>query len=110
MSALADKIRRARETVIEANGRRFTVRRPTDEEMAGLADASLIDVARRFTIGWEFTEIDLVPGGSAVPLPFDADAFGEWIADQPEYWLPLGEAVMAAYKMHIDRRESAVKN
>lgn len=110
MSALADKIRKARETSVEANGRRFTVRRPTDEEVIGLGGASMLDVARRFTIGWDLTELDLVPGGSAVPVPFDADDFAEWIADQPAYWVPLGEAVISAYRTHAEKRESAVKN
>lgn len=110
MSALAEKIRKARETSVEANGRHFTVRRPTDEEVAGLSGASLLGIAKRFTIGWDLTELDLVPGGSAVPLPFDADDFAEWLADQPEFWVPLGEAIMSAYKVHAEKREQTAKN
>lgn len=110
MSALADKIRRARETGVEVNGRHFVIRRPTDEEFAGLGGSSLLGMAKRFTIGWDLTELDLVPGGTAVPVLFDADDFAEWIADQPEFWVPLGEQVLAAYKAHAAKREQAAKN
>ena len=108
--SLVDKIRKARETGVEVNGKQYTIRRPTDEEAIGLRASSLLDVVKGFTIGWSLCEIDIVPGGSAVPVPFDAELFAEWVADQPEVWEPLGAAILQAYKDHADKREAASKN
>jgi hypothetical protein len=110
--SLIDKIRRARQVAVEAGGKPFTIRRPTDEEAIAISrdNASLLDVVKRFTVGWGLQEVDLVPGGSPVAVPFDADLFGEWVADQPEVWEPLGNAIMDAYKAHADKRDTAAKN
>ncbi len=110
--SLIDKIRRAREVSVEAAGKQYTIRRPTDEEAITISrdGGSLLDVVKRFTIGWSLQEIDLIPGGSPVAVPFDAELFAEWVADQPQVWEPLGNAIMDAYKAHIERREAAAKN
>lgn len=108
--SLIDKIRKARETGVEAGGRKFTIRRPTDEEAMTFSKSGLLDVVKKFVIGWELTELDLIPGGNPVAVPFDAELFGEWVADQPEVWEPLGTAILEAYKSHTEKRESAAKN
>lgn len=110
MSALADKIRRARESKVEAGGHTFTIRRPTDAEAATLGDLSGAELLRRFVVGWSLQEIDLIPGGSAVDVPFDADAFVEWVSDQPATFGALAAAIVDAYKAHVDRREGVEKN
>lgn len=109
---LIDKIRKARETGVEANGRQFVIRRPTDEEALriGRDDMDMIEVVKRFTIGWDLSEIDLIPGGSPEKLPFDSLLFGEWVSDNPAVWEPLAKAIMDSYKTHADKRETAVKN
>lgn len=110
--SLADKIRKSRESTVEAGGRSWTIRRPTDEE-AALISANgdgLLAIIKRFVIGWPLTELDLIPGGSGVAVPFDRDVFAEWVADQPDLWEPLGGAILAAYKTHADKRDAAVKN
>lgn len=110
--SLLDKIRKAREQGVEIDGRRFTIRRPTDEEALTMRAESvgLVDVVRRFTVGWEMAEIDIIPGGGPEKVPFDPVLFGEWVADRPQVWEPLGTAILDAYKAHADRREQAVKN
>lgn len=110
--SLADKIRKARETGIEISGQTWAIRRPTDEEaMALRADgAGLLAIVKRFVIGWPLSEIDLIPGGTSVKLPFDAEAFAEWVADKPNLWEPLGLAILDAYKAHAAQRDAAVKN
>lgn len=110
--ALIDKIRKAREIGVEADGRQFTIRRPTDEEAVRISrdNADMLAIVKRFTIGWSLAELDLVPGGGPEKVPFDADLFGEWVADQPAVWEPLAQAIMDAYKAHSDKREAAVKN
>jgi hypothetical protein len=110
MSALADKIRRARESAVEAGGFSFTIRRPTDAEAMTLADATVIDLVRRFVVGWNLKEIDLIPGGSPVAAAFDVDAFGEWVSDQPEVIGALSTAIVAAYQAHAAKRGEAEKN
>lgn len=110
MSALADRIRRARESTVESGAHRFTVRRPTDAAAASLGAASAVDIVARFTVGWTLQEIDLIPGGSAVDVPFDADAFAEWVADRPDVIATLASAIVDAYKAHVEKREGAEKN
>lgn len=113
MSALADKIRRARETKVEAGGREFTIRRPTDAEAMEFGqDGGIkpLDLVCRFTVGWNLTELDLIPGGVGVAVEFDAEAFREWAADQPETLSALSTAVVQAYTAHAAKRGDAEKN
>ena len=110
--SLIDKIRKAREIETEADGRKFTIRRPTDEDMATIRASgdSLLAVVKRFVIGWELVELDIIPGGGPEKVPFDSALFAEWVADQPDVWEPLGTAILNAYKAHSDKRDAAVKN
>lgn len=108
--SLIDKIRKSRETQVEAAGRKFTIRRPTDEEALAFGKSGLLEIVKKFVIGWELNEIDIIPGGDASAVPFDAELFAEWVADQPEVWEPLGTAILEAYKAHADKREASIKN
>lgn len=110
--SLIDKIRKARETNIDVEGHTFTIRRPTDEEALDFSgdNVKLLSVVKNFTIGWDLSEIDIIPGGTSEKVPFDSALFGEWVADQPLIWEPLGSAIINAYKVHSDKREAALKN
>ena len=110
--SLADKIRKARETGVEVNGGVWTIRRPTDEEAAAISSRGdgLLTIVKSFVIGWPLKEIDLISGGTDIAVPFDAEAFSEWVADKPELWEPLGTAILSAYKTHADKRDTSVKN
>ena len=108
--SLLDKIRKARETGVEADGRKFTIRRPTDEEAMQFGKSGLLEIVKKFVIGWELVELDLIPGGGPEKVPFDPELFAEWVSDQPEVWEPLGTAILNAYKAHTDKRDAAVKN
>lgn len=110
MSALTDKLRRARERVVEVAGRRFTLRRPTDAEAMLLGEQTGLDLVRRYITGWDLREIDLIPGGGPDPVPFDAALWADWVDDQPALWAPLAEAIVTAYREHADAREGAAKN
>lgn len=110
MSALADKIRRARESKVEAGGHSFTIRRPTDAETMLLAGVGVLDVVCRYTVGWDLKEIDIDSGGTDVAVEFDADAFREWVADQPDTLSALAEAIVQAYQAHAAKRGAAEKN
>lgn len=112
MSALADKLRRAREEIVEVGGFAFTVRRPTDIEMMELRGASG-NAARRllpFVVGWSgVREVDLIPGGDPHPLDFDADACAEWLSDRPDLLDPLAARLMERYKEHAQALVDAAK-
>jgi hypothetical protein len=113
MSALADKIRKARQFSKEVAGWKLTLRRPTDEEAATLFrdDLSPIDIAKRFVIGWAgVNEQDIVSGGSDQPAQFDADTWAAVIEDRPEMWQPITTAVVEAWSAHNDEREARAKN
>lgn len=114
MSALIEKLRRAREQAIQVGGYTFTVRRPTDLEMLTLRERLVerdIACLLPFVVGWSgVNEIDLVPGGDPVPAPFDAALCGEWLADRPDLLNPLTVAILDAYKAHAQELDDAKKN
>jgi hypothetical protein len=107
---LIEKLRRAREVTVDADGHKFTVRRPTDADAAVLSTSTRLDMLRQFVVGWDLTELQIVPGGGPDPVPFDAALWAEWIADQPELWEPLGSAIENAYVAHAAKRTAAEKN
>ena len=112
MSALAEKLRRARQTTVMVGPHSYTVTRPTDADAATLGTLTVLEIVRRFTVNWNgVTELSLgIPGGSDVPVQFDAELFAEWIADQPACWGPLADAIVGAYRAHAQAREDAEKN
>jgi hypothetical protein len=108
---LIEKIRKARETLIYEGGFGFMIRRPTDLEIIQMRGQSIreSDVMRLFVVDWrDVTEADLIPGGSPVRVPFDSELFMEWVADRPQFWAPIVNAVMASYQSHQESMESAV--
>jgi len=110
---LIEKMRRARETKIEAGGYTFTVRRPTDLELAQMSgrETLQIDLVRDFVVGWAgVNQIDCIPGGDASPVAFDPPLYREWIVDRPELWGPISAAVMQAYQTYRETRGDAAKN
>lgn len=110
--SLIAKIRAARQSVVEIGQYGFTIRRPTDLQIAqfnGQLDQT--EILRRFVVDWVGVhENDLYAGGTSDPAPFDAELFVEWIADQPDYWDPITTAIIAAYKAHAEARDAHAKN
>lgn len=109
--SLIDKIRKARESVVEVNGRKFTIRRPSEAEQAVIfsSNASALELVRRFVVGWELQEIDIIPGGNPVPVAFDAEVWAEYVNDVPELWEPISSAIIQAVVDHRKKVEAAVK-
>ena len=111
MSTLIDKLRRARETKVQAGGYTFTVRRPTDVEVIGLRDAISFANLLPFVVNWDgVREMDLIPGGDPHPLPFDAALATEWLADRPDLLRPITEAILDAYARHVEHLGTISKN
>jgi hypothetical protein len=107
---LIEKLLRARESDVEAGGHHFTIRRPTDADALGMQGKGPIDFVTRFVVGWDLVELDVIPGGGAEKVPFDADLWAAWIVDHPELWEALGVAIVDAYRNHATSREVAEKN
>lgn len=99
---------RARETVVPVNGHQFTIRRPKPAEM--LADMTRMDLVRRFVVGWDLKNIDLVPGGTPEPEPFDAALFADYVEDDETLWQPLAQSVLDAWHGYMAAKDGAVKN
>lgn len=111
MSALGDKLRRARESTVDCDGMGFTIRRPTDIEAWNARDKDGIDVVCNFVVGWNLTELQLgIPGGSGAPVEFDTDALREFLSDRVELIGQLSSAITAAYVDHANQRGEAEKN
>lgn len=109
MAAL-DKRLKAREMVVDLLGHRYTLRRPTAKQRIDAAGGTRLDLARACVVGWDLTGLDLLPGGDALPMPFDRDLWDDWLDDAPDLWLPLIEAVEDLIARHDAALEAAAKN
>lgn len=108
---LIDKIRKARLSDVKAGAITFTVRRPTDLEMLDInrEGISKSDLLSRFVVDWNAKEIDLIPGGVPTSVDFSSELFMEWVADNPEVWGPIIEAVINGYRQHQEAMDEALK-
>ena len=111
MSTLSEKIRKAREIRVDVGGKTFIIRRPTTLDMIDLQGKSAARAILPHIIGWEgVTSLDLYPGGDAAPVPFDAEACAEWLADRVDFLVPIAQAAVDAYDTHHRRIDDDAKN
>lgn len=112
--SLIERIRKARQTTIKVGDVTLICRRPTDLEMAIMRQSTKItqeDILLRFVDGWQgMKEIDLVPGGNPVEVPFTQALFAEWVADHPACWGVISDAVVQGYQRHDAELKAAAKN
>jgi len=109
--SLVERMRRARETWASVEKWDFLVRRPTHYEAAQLRGAGAGEVLRACVVDWRnVLESDLVPGGAADALPFDADVLVEWLLDRPTLLAGVLSAITEAVVADVNRREGAKKN
>ncbi|MER2518572.1 MAG: hypothetical protein ABTR92_19610 [Candidatus Accumulibacter phosphatis] len=113
MSALLQKLLRARETQIPVGEYVFTIRRPTPlehEEKLSKGNNPARGILS-FVVGWEnVTSADIIPGGDPHPLAFEAAVCAEWLSDRPDLFAPIAEAIVQAYRAHILALEDSLKN
>jgi len=110
MNHLIEKLRKTRQTDVVAGKFTYTIRRPTDLEIASWAGEKDADILKAFTVGWKgVEEIDIIPGGGPIDVPFDIDLFMEFIADRPDDYSQILTAIVEAYRKHIANREDAKK-
>jgi hypothetical protein len=110
MADLLAKRRASRETVVEAGGHKFTLRRPTAYERVSIGDTASFDLLCKFVVGWDLAVIDLVPGGDPAPAPFDAALLADYLADTPKLWEPLTGALLKSITDHDATLEATAKN
>jgi hypothetical protein len=107
-------MRKARQSIIEIGGVKLTITRPTDLdalEMQYSSTRAAIEGISKFVIDWKgVNEIDLVPGGTSEPVPFDPEIFSEWIKDKPELWESLITEVRNSYQAYRKNLETETKN
>lgn len=108
--ALRDKLRRAREFGFEFDGHKFTLLRPTDAELVALEGGDALDYVKRFVVGWDLVELDVIPGGGPDPVAFEAALWGDWVGDHVDYWAPIAKAILDAYTKHQESVGVAEKN
>lgn len=111
-AALIARLRKNREGRLAVEGFTFTYRRPTDVEMIGIGRAGLdwAQLAAQYVIGWEgVTDGAIAGGGGTNPVAFDAALWREWCADRPDFWAPLGQAILEAYTLHQGALAAAAK-
>lgn len=111
--SLIERIRAARQTSVKVGNITLICRRPTDLEMASMKSAKITqeDILLKFVDDWQgMTEGDMVPGGEQTEVPFSKELFAEWIADHPESWGPVSDAVVQTYQTHAAKLEEASKN
>ncbi|OGT01874.1 MAG: hypothetical protein A2143_02330 [Gallionellales bacterium RBG_16_57_15] len=112
--SLVERIRAARQTNVKVSGSITLVcRRPTDLEMLDIRSNPKTPgyMITQFIDGWQgVTELHLFSGGTADEVPFDHEIYDEWIADHPEFWDAIVEAVVDGYKAHKASLEESAKN
>ncbi len=111
MTSLIAKLKKSRETEVQAGKFTFTIRRPTDLEVVNLRSQILKqgDIMAQFVVDWlGVHELDIIPGGNPVPVPFDSELFINWVADHPDLWSPLTDAILTAYSAHQEQVASSL--
>lgn len=109
---LLEKLKKSRESIVEVDGMKYTIRRPTEAEQVIFFNQDKInalEMVRLFVVDWNLQEIDLISGGSPVPVPFNADLWAEYVDDKPELWKPLSDAISQSILSHREKVEDAVK-
>jgi hypothetical protein len=110
VSALVKRLRAARETWVSAGGFEFLLRRPTAWELAQLDGQRGSFFLRQTVVGWRgVRELDIVPGGEGIEVPFDPEVCEEWIKDRPEIMGALMDALRASVDAYFARREDSEK-
>lgn len=96
MSILGDKLRKARESVCEADGHKFIVRRPTDLQLATWAKQGDEEFLQRCVVSYRGpAEKHICTNDRLTGEPiFDPDAFAQWIGDEPPLLNKLLEHIL----------------
>ena len=120
-AALIARLRVARQLWIDLEpGKRVQIIRPTESDIGeflrgengGRAMVADLAQVRKYVTGWEgITEADLLgASGASDPVPFDAELWGEVVADRGDWLKIVAAALLASIVKHFDQKAAAEKN
>lgn len=113
MSVLLDRLKKSRQSNVDAGGHTFTIRRLNDFDIGDImqdgAKVNPRNILKKCVVDWPgMTEIKLgIPGGTDIAVDFDATLFSEWVADKKEIWQTLNELIWKQYNQHILSQDEA---
>lgn len=112
MSDLSEKMRKAREKIVEVGQFKFNVLRPTDLDLMRFnKNNDAQQLMESIVVGWDgVTGLDLCPSGDANPVPFDAEACAEWLACRADLLAPVFDDAMGRYKQYKAELGESAKN
>ena len=115
MSTLSDRIRAKREQWLDiSEGKRVKVRRPGELELAMLRGGTVeIEHVATVVVDWEgWCEADFLGGaiGKSDPLPFDPDAWREYVIDHAEVATKVAQFFAEMIRNFVTERSDAAKN
>lgn len=113
MTITAEQIVAGRRRWVDVGRFRIQIQRPTVSEDPVIARMTSVERIIHFAlycvVGWSgVTEADLLPGvGGSDDVPFDAETYRAWAADEQDVILAVGQAVLAALVERRNAVESA---
>jgi hypothetical protein len=114
MSTLSDRIRAQREAWLEVSeGKRVKIRRPAELQLAALKNGIEVEHIADVVVDWEgWTEADFLGGalGKSDPLPFDADAWREYVMDHGEIAAKIAQQFVDLVSKHFEVKADTAKN
>lgn len=114
-SALLKKLIAARESWAESGRFKFKLRRPSEMALIRMRRGEQVEIGldaiRACVVDWAgVLESDVITSGGSEPVAFDAALYGEWIADRPEHWPPISEALYTSIQAHAAEQDAETKN
>jgi len=113
MSALSNRMKKARQSPFEIGGYTFIILRPTVYEMVRYKEegGTPYKLADECVVDWKGVhECDIIEGGAAEEIPFDRDTWSSWLQEKGEWWAPIGLRVIQVFNEYVERTEAATKN
>lgn len=107
MQSLIGRLRASRETIVEAGGWKFTIRRPTGMALARSESSDAL--LRSAVIGWEIPEHEVVPGGGPEPAKWDVDACMEFLEDRPTLYSEILDRINEIVGAYVEKLKEVEK-
>lgn len=108
----ASDLEKQRRIEVTVGKHTFICRRPTAADFARMAVANQtepFEFTRRFVVGWKnVTEKDIFGEGTDAEIPFDLVLWQGWCDDQPDFWAPIANTLLDAYRAHKGIVDDAV--
>lgn len=90
----------------------FVCRRPTAVDFARMAATQSVEpfeFCRRFVVGWKgVTEKDVFDEGTDAEIEFELPLWQAWVDDRPDFWGPIANTLLDAYRAHKGQVDDAV--